>query len=186
MKNIFISYLNDNNSPADYLVNMDNYNTSSIRNKAFDTMKLIIGKYDNLKSKPIKRKRDQNITVPYWIIINELAMNQTYYAIANLKEEDSKGIFLRCTNFFTQLNISSENKGKNPKQIQKEKEQINMFKTILCYLGEFRNMLAHNQPIYCYNIDSFDINKQVKFKYELPKTKANKSNRNGKKLSKMQ
>ena len=28
--------------------NMHNYNTSSIRNKAFDTMKLIIGKYDNI------------------------------------------------------------------------------------------------------------------------------------------
>ena len=40
--------------------NMHNYNTSSIRNKAFDTMKLIIGKYDNTKSKPIKRKREQN------------------------------------------------------------------------------------------------------------------------------
>lgn len=186
MKNIFISYLNDNNSPADYLVNMDNYNTSSIRNKAFDTMKLIIGKYDNLKSKPIKRKRDQNITVPYWIIINELAMNQTYYAIANLKEDDSKGIFLRCMNFFTQLNISFENKGKSAMQLQKEKEQINMFKTILCYLGEFRNMLAHNQPIYCYNIASFDIDQNTKFKYELPKTKTNKKDKNGKNISKTQ
>ena len=39
--------------------NMHNYNTSSIRNKEFDTMKLIIGKYDNTKSKPIKRKREQ-------------------------------------------------------------------------------------------------------------------------------
>lgn len=56
--------------------NMHNYNTSSIRNKAFDTMKLIIGKYDNTKSKPIKRKREQNLTVPYWIIINELAMRK--------------------------------------------------------------------------------------------------------------
>ena len=56
--------------------NMHNYNTSSIRNKAFDTMKLIIGKYDNAKSKPIKRKREQNLTVPYWIIINELAMRK--------------------------------------------------------------------------------------------------------------
>ena len=186
MKNIFISYLNDNNARADYLVNMDNYNTSSIRNKAFDTMKLIIGKYDNLKSKPIKRKRDQNITVPYWIIINELAMNQTYYAIANLKEEDSKGIFLKCTNFFTQLNISSENKGKSAQQIQKEKEQIDMFKTILCYLGEFRNMLAHNQPIYCYNIDSFNVKPKVEFKCELPKTKANKKDKNGNNISKIQ
>lgn len=116
MKNIFISYLNDKNEKADYLVNMNNYNTSSIRNKAFDTMSLIISKYDNTKSKPIKRKREQNITVPYWIIINELAMNQTYYAIANLKEEDSKKIFLNCTNFFTRLNITDEKKGKHIKK----------------------------------------------------------------------
>lgn len=184
MKNIFISYLNDKKAKADYLVNMNNYNTSSIRNKAFDTMKLVIGKYDNLKSKPIKRKRDQNITVPYWIIINELAMNQTYYAIANLKKEDSDKIFLKCTNFFTELNISENNRGKSSIQIEKEKSQINMFKTILCYLGEFRNMLAHNQPIYCYNIDLKEITPQIKFEYEFPKTNNNKKDQNGNKISK--
>lgn len=174
MKNIFISYLNDKNEKADYLVNMNNYNTSSIRNKAFDTMSLIISKYDNTKSKPIKRKREQNITVPYWIIINELAMNQTYYAIANLKEEDSKKIFLNCTNFFTKLNITDDKKGKSESTLRKEESQINTFKTILCYLGEFRNMLAHNQPIYCYNIDSFDLTEKYPFEYELPKINMNK------------
>ncbi len=174
MKNIFISYLNDKNEKADYLVNMNNYNTSSIRNKAFDTMSLIISKYDNTKSKPIKRKREQNITVPYWIIINELAMNQTYYAIANLKEEDSKKIFLNCTNFFTKLNITDDKKGKSESTLRKEESQINTFKTILCYLGEFRNMLAHNQPIYCYNIDSFDLTEKYPFEYELPKININK------------
>ena len=179
MKNIFISYLNDNNAKADYLVNMHNYNTSSIRNKAFDTMKLIIGKYDNTKSKPIKRKREQNLTVPYWIIINELAMNQTYYAIANLREEDSRNIFINCTNFFTNLNITKDKKGKSDKIKEKEESQINTFKTILCYLGEFRNMLAHNQPIYCYNIDSFDITKRYPFEYELPKVNKNKKSAAG-------
>ena len=174
MKNIFISYLNDNNAKADYLVNMYNYNTSSIKNKAFNTMKLIIDKYDNTKSKPIKRKREQNLTVPYWIIINELAMNQTYYAIANLKEEVSRDIFLKCTNFFTQLNITKDKKGKSEKIRNKEESQINTFKAILCYLGEFRNMLAHNQPIYCYNIDSFDITRVHPFEYELPKVDKNK------------
>ena len=174
MKNIFISYLNDNNAKADYLVNMNNYNTSSIKNKAFDTMKLIIGKYDNTKSKPIKRKREQNLTVPYWIIINELAMNQTYYAIANLREEDSRNIFINCTNFFTQLNITKDKKGKTESVRKKEDSQINTFKTILYYLGEFRNMLAHNQPIYCYNVESFDITKRYPFEYELPKVKLNK------------
>lgn len=179
MKNIFIAYLNDHNAKADYLVNMHNYNTSSIKNKAFDTMKLIIGKYDNTKSKPIKRKREQNITVPYWIIINELAMNQTYYAIANLQEDDSRNIFLNCTNFFTKLNLTNEKKGKSEAIRKKEEAQINTFKTILCYLGEFRNMLAHNQPIYCYNIESFDINKRYPLEYELPKTNKNKKYSDG-------
>ena len=101
-------------------------------------------------------------------------MNQTYYAIANLKEEDSTRIFLECTNFFTELNINPDNKGKRTAQIDKEKSQINMFKSILCYLGEFRNMLAHNQPIYCYNIDFFDINQTPSFNYEFPRTNPNK------------
>lgn len=127
MKNIFIAYLNDHNAKADYLVNMHNYNTSSIKNKAFDTMKLIIGKYDNTKSKPIKRKREQNITVPYWIIINELAMNQTYYAIANLQEDDSRNIFLNCTNFFTKLNLTNEKKGKSEAIRKKERRSSNKY-----------------------------------------------------------
>lgn len=186
MKNIFISYLNDNNAKADYLVNMYNYNTSSIKNKAFNTMKLIIDKYDNTKSKPIKRKREQNLTVPYWIIINELAMNQTYYAIANLKEEVSRDIFLKCTNFFTQLNITKDKKGKSEKIRNKEESQINTFKAILCYLGEFRNMLAHNQPIYCYNIDSFDITRVHPFEYELPKVDKNKKTVGGTPITKHQ
>ena len=166
IKNIFISYLNDINAEPNYLVNMDNYNTNSLKSKSFDTMKLIIDKYDNQKSKPIKRKRDQHLIVPYWIIINELAMNQTYYAIANLNSNDSYKIFLRCLNFFTQLNLLEENRGKTQKQINYEKKMVNNFKTLLCYLGEFRNMLAHNQPIYCYNVSEYSINGNPKFKYK--------------------
>lgn len=70
IKNIFISYLNDIKAKSNYLINMDNYNTTSLKSKSFNTLKLIIDKYDNQKSKPIKRKRDQHLTVPYWIIIN--------------------------------------------------------------------------------------------------------------------
>ena len=179
IKNIFISYLNDKNAEPNYLVNMDNYNTTPLKSKSFDTIKLIIDKYDNQKSKPIKRKRDQHLTVPYWVIINELAMNQTYYAIANLNTEDSYKIFLRCLNFFTKLNFSDENRGKSVSQINYEKKMVNNFKTLLCYLGEFRNMLAHNQPIYCYNIASYNINATPKFEYELPKAKPNYRDRNG-------
>ena len=182
IKNIFISYLNDINAEPNYLVNMDNYNTNSLKSKSFDTMKLIIDKYDNQKSKPIKRKRNQHLTVPYWIIINELAMNQTYYAITNLNLNDSYKIFLRCLNFFTQLNLTEENRGKTQKQINYEKKMVNNFKTLLCYLGEFRNMLAHNQPIYCYNVLKYSINSNPKFKYELPKANPEYKDKNGNKV----
>lgn len=182
IKNIFISYLNDINAEPNYLVNMDNYNTNSLKSKSFDTMKLIIDKYDNQKSKPIKRKRNQHLTVPYWIIINELAMNQTYYAITNLNLNDSYKIFLRCLNFFTQLNLTEENRGKTQKQINYEKKMVNNFKTLLCYLGEFRNMLAHNQPIYCYNVLEYSINSNPKFKYELPKANPEYKDKNGNKV----
>ena len=40
-------------------------------------------------------------------------------------------------------------------------------------------MLAHNQPIYCYNIESFDINKRYPLEYELPKTNKNKKYSDG-------
>lgn len=182
VKNIFISYLNDINAKPNYLINMDNYNTTSLKSKSFDTMKLIIDKYDNQKSKPIKRKRDQHLTVPYWIIINELAMNQTYYAIANLNDDDSYKIFLRCLNFFTKLNFYAENQGKALKQITYERKMVNNFKTLLCYLGEFRNMLAHNQPIYCYNVLNYDINGKTKFEYELPKVNPNYVDKKGNKI----
>lgn len=182
IKNIFISYLNDINAKPNYLINMDNYNTTSLKSKSFDTMKLIIDKYDNQKSKPIKRKRDQHLTVPYWIIINELAMNQTYYAIANLNDDDSYKIFLRCLNFFTKLNFYAENQGKTLKQITYERKMVNNFKTLLCYLGEFRNMLAHNQPIYCYNVLNYDINGKTKFEYELPKVNPNYVDKKGNKI----
>lgn len=183
VKNIFISYLNDKNADPNYLINMDNYNTKSLKSKPFDTMKLIIDKYDNRKSKPIDRKRTQNLPVPYWMIINELAMNQTYYAIANLNEVDSNEIFLRCMNYFTRLNVTSETRGKNPNQVKNEKKLLNNFKTVLNYLGEFRNMLAHNQPIYCYNVESFRILQTEELKYILPTTQKDRKDKYGNLIS---
>ena len=183
IKNIFISYLNDINAEPNYLVNMDNYNTNSLKSKSFDTMKLIIDKYDNQKSKPIKRKRDQHLIVPYWIIINELAMNQTYYAIVNINQTDSYRIFLRCLNFFTNFHLTEESRGKTQKQLAYEKKMVNNFKTLLCYLGEFRNMLAHNQPIYCYNILNYNNNRNPKFEYELPMANPEYRDKKGNKVS---
>lgn len=169
IKNIFIGYLNDNNKSADYLVNMKNYNTSSINNKAFDTMQLIIKKHNNKNSKPIKKKREQELTIPYWILINELTMNETYNTILNLNYNDSISIFARLTSFFTGMDISiSIDKKGFIKISEKEKKLVKTFGSILSYLGNFRNMLAHNQPIYFYNIESYKINGKKELTYEVP------------------
>lgn len=169
IKNIFIGYLNDNNKSADYLVNMKNYNTSSINNKAFDTMQLIIKKHNNKNSKPIKKKREQELTIPYWILINELTMNETYNTILNLNYNDSISIFARLTSFFTGMHISISIDEKELIEIsEREKKLVKTFESILSYLGNFRNMLAHNQPIYFYNIESYKINSRNELTYELP------------------
>lgn len=68
---------------------------------------------------------------------------------------------------------------KKENTLKKEESQINTFKTILWYLGEFRNMLAHNQPIYCYNIDSFDLREKYPLEYELPKINISKKYEDG-------
>lgn len=79
IKNVFIKHLN--NTPdvkANFLSDINNYDTSRGNNDALDTLKLIFEKQKNKHSKPIQRKRKQDITIPYWILINELTMNETY------------------------------------------------------------------------------------------------------------
>jgi len=94
MKNIFIRCLNDSKEiNANYLTNMNSYNTDMNNNSALKTLKLIVDKHTNDHSMPIKRKRKQNLPIPYWILINELAMNQTYHAINNLKPNMERLIF---------------------------------------------------------------------------------------------
>lgn len=169
VKNIFISYLNDKGSPANYLINIENYNTTPIiKNRAFSTFKKIIDKHNNYKSKPIKRKRDQKLTIPYWIIINELTMNETYNTILNLKETDSKEILIRCMNFFTKTNVTSEKRGKSINQLKKEESLVQTFSFMLSFLGEFRNKLAHNEPIYNFNIKSVSIFSGLSLEYDYP------------------
>lgn len=84
---------------------------------------------------------------------------------------------------FTKLDFSEENRGKSQKQIAFEKKMVNNFKTLLCYLGDFRNMLAHNQPIYCYNVLKYNINGKPKFEYELPVANPDYKDKNGNKVS---
>lgn len=170
MKNLFISTLNDcEEINANFLSDINNYNTvDANNNNSLETLKLIIDKQGNRHSKPIQRKRQQNIVVPYWILINELAMNQTYRAINNLKPELERKIFQKCVNHFTKLDLNVFDKNKPTTIINAEHKLINGFKTILYYIGDFRNMLAHNQPIYSYNIKDCSLCNFPNINYEYP------------------
>lgn len=170
MKNLFVSTLNDSEKTnANFLSDINNYNISDANsNKSLETLKLIIDKQGNKHSKPIQRKRRQNITVPYWILINELAMNQTYKAISNLQSKIERQVFQKCVNHFTKLNLDIFDKNKSLKDIKRENKLINSFKIILYYIGEFRNMLAHNQPIYSYNIKDCSMCNFPVINYDYP------------------
>ena len=170
IKNVFIKRLN--NTPdvkANFLSDINNYDTSKGNNDALDTLKLIFEKQKNKHSKPIQRKRNQDITIPYWILINELTMNETYNVIKNLKPEISMLIFQDCLNHFTNKKVDINDKTKPRSQIKSEKGMIKSFRTLIKYIGLFRNMLAHNQPIYSYNHkDTCLINYPI-MSYEIPR-----------------
>ena len=169
IKNVFIRHLN--NTPdikANYLSDINNYDTSRGNNDSLDTLKIILEKQKNKHSKPIQRKRKQDITIPYWILINELTMNETYNVIKNLKPEISILIFQDCLNHFTKKKININDKSKTRKQIQNEKGMIKSFRTLIKYIGLFRNMLAHNQPIYCYNHKEYCLINYPSMSYDIP------------------
>ena len=169
IKNVFIRFLNNTpDTKANFLSDINNYDTSKGNNDALDTLKLIFEKQKNKHSKPIQRKRKQDITIPYWILINELTMNETYNVIMNLKPEISILIFQECLNHFTNKNVDIMDKTKPKSQIQSEKGMIKSFRTLIKYIGLFRNMLAHNQPIYCYNHKDYCLINYPAMSYDVP------------------
>lgn len=172
IKNVFIKYLN--NCPdvkANFLSDINNYDTSNGNNYAIDTLKLILEKQKNKHSKPISRKRDQDLGIPYWILINELSINETYNVISNLKPDRKIMIFELCVNHFTKLKLDINNKAKSKKTISKERGLIKSFATLIEYIGKFRNLLAHNQPIFSYNHNDISLFSFPKMEYEYPRIK---------------
>ena len=162
LKKIFISSLNDfGNLKDNFLTNIENYNTS-IQNysNSIKTLKEILSLYDSTKSKAITRKVEQNITIPYWILINEMSFNKVLKCIKNLKHDYSNKIYENLIEEFTlsKLKFSNNNDINN----------IMIFKFILDYIGEFRNMLAHNQPIYNYNIKDNSLINMNNLSYLIP------------------
>ena len=94
MKNILITYLNNIHAKDNFLTDINQYKTRDGNIVyAIESIKKIFDKQANKYSKPIKRKLDQNISIPYWIIINELTLGETIKLIINLNENHSIKIY---------------------------------------------------------------------------------------------
>ena len=167
IKSIFISTLNDfSNIDTNFLNDINNYDTSINNRDSIDTIKKIYDKQKNMHSKPIIRKRQQNVIIPYWIIINELAMNETYHLIQNLKKQYKDKIIENLLFHFSLIE-------KNTIDV-KEKYKNGIF-NIIRNIGMFRNMLAHNQPLYSYNHSSCKIESLTQKKFNFPYVKQRKN-----------
>ena len=170
LKNILVSYLNDINAKDTFLTDINQYETGvSNFSNAIKSIKLILDKQTNKHSNPIKRKKDQCISFPYWILINELTLRETLNLIINLNSEHNRNILEKCVNCFTNMNL------KHDDYIADEENylnHLNAMREIFNLIGIFRNNLAHNQPIYCFNVKEFYSTKRGYINYLFPNDKA--------------
>lgn len=156
LKNTFCNTLNNNGKPANYLLNLNNYDLRS-----FDSIKSLqknIGKTDNNHSKPMVRKREQELIPPYWLIINDLTLGETIKTISNLESTIKFQISKNIASIFTGKSVLSD-------------KEIRKFMEIIRDIGYFRNILAHNQPLFDYNVSQCDLSKfpSVLFKQPIVK-----------------
>lgn len=169
IKRIFITYLNDKEVNDNYLLDIKNYNLSKDNSKrSLESLNKLLGIYKNDKSRPVLRKMNQSLLAPYWIVINEMSLNQTITTINNLLPEDKYKIYQKCVEDFTNTKIDIYDRSKTSQIIDKEKKHLENFINILKYVGEFRNLLAHNQPIYNYNIKDIDLITYPTVSYKFP------------------
>ena len=171
LKNVFVTYLNSIEAKYNFLTDINQYETSQGNiNQAISSIKKILDKQTNKYSNPIKRKIDQNLSVPYWILINELTLGETIKIIINLNSNHTRNILEKCVNYFTDLKLDYF---KINNEVQKElyEEYINAMRELLKIIGTFRNNLAHNQPIYNFNVKDCSSSKGNTINYLLPITK---------------
>lgn len=165
LKCIFVSSLNDFKVPDTFLMNLNNYrNDSKSVNDSIDSIKLVLEKQKNKYSKPISRKKSQNINIPFWIIINELTMKETLKVLNNLKDEYYNEIYQECISQFTSFDIKNKSLSSSEK-----KKYIDKMRNILEIISNFRNLLAHNQPLYLFNVKDVGTNNIGTISYDYPR-----------------
>lgn len=170
LKNILVSYLNSVEAKDNFLTDINEYDTSYNNiNNSINSIKKIFDKQTNKHSNPIKRKNDQELLVPYWIIINELTLGETIKLIINLNEKHRQSLLESCISYFTIYDLNKEKlKDKHDKEYW---DKLNVMRAILNIIGLFRNTLAHNQPIYNFNVKEYYSTKSNSVHYILPKAK---------------
>ena len=172
LKNILVTYLNSIEAKDTFLTDINQYETGQGNiNYAIESIKKIFDKQTNKHSNPIKRKNDQNISVPYWILINELTLGETIKLITNLNYEHNRSILECCVNYFTKMQIEYR---EDFDEIEEKNywNHLNAMREMLNIIGIFRNNLAHNQPIYNFNVKEFASSKSGTVNYLLPKAKS--------------
>ena len=169
LKNVVVTYLNSIEAKDNFLTDINHYNTTpkNITN-SINSIKKIFDKQANRHSNPIKRKNDQELSVPYWIIINELTLGETIKLIINLDKIHMQNILEKCVNYFTNSKLSKDELLTDEDK-EKYWNKLNVMREIFNIIGLLRNSLAHNQPIYSFNVKEYYSSKSNIIHYILPK-----------------
>lgn len=154
LKHLFTSTLNDLEVDSNYLLDINSYNVKN--NGSITSIIKVLKKNDNTHSNAINRKKEQSLIAPYWILINEMTMGELTHSIRSLNTEVQNNILDKILQRFT-IQVTPNNKDR---------------KAILNFLSDisaFRNNLAHNNPIYQYNIKDSSLADYPNFSYLRPK-----------------
>ncbi len=141
-------------------------NDLSSHHDVLQCLQIILGMQDKPESKAIRNRVDRSLSVPYWVLINEMTLNQTIKTIGYLKEDICQKVLINLFNEMCIFQID-DNSQKTSKGEQLCCKYLKIFEKVLHTLGDFRNTLAHNRPLYFYNAKGFYPN--IEFDYPKPK-----------------
>lgn len=156
IKAIFCSTLNDIPVNVNYLIDISNYPVSN--DNSVKSLIKILQKYNNKHSNPIMRKKTQNTIPPFWILINELSLGELTRTIRSINTDVKNIILDKLVKNFTNINAPTT----------KDRKAI---LNLILDISVFRNDLAHNNPIFLYNVSGYCLANFPNIEYSKPKDK---------------
>lgn len=136
------------------------------------TIKIINDMIMDKKYPNLRIKYDNKLTPPFWMIIHAMQLNVALNTINNLNKKDSLNI--KSMLYFNLTKVGKWNyryrdrKGKRKISFKKRNEDASKFFGILEDIGKFRNLLAHNNPIYNYNVRRYTFEKKFEVEFLIP------------------